>query len=268
VPLNPATAEPSQGLLPGYRTLHGGSCRMGELHGEGAIRKGPWQSVLHSPFFRGRMFWEERVCWQPDPPSGCGDLQRRRCWQLTSPLLLLGFLPVHTADPSPDRRPDQVLLSSAAQAQPYLSPFVPCTMSGGLTTLFTRGGRAVSLCNGINQLQNNNNLRSCTASYASRNLMVEKGNGKHGNMGRAQEEAYEKEIAVNPPLSPTASPETIVASSLPRSISHAAGPCAGISKSVGKVGKALYPLLLLEAWMPRVNSFAQRHLQAIPLCWW
>lgn len=36
--------------------------RTGDSEGEGATRKGPWQSVLHSPFSKGRLFWEERVC--------------------------------------------------------------------------------------------------------------------------------------------------------------------------------------------------------------
>lgn len=94
--------------------------------------------------------------------------------------------------------------------------------------------------------------------------MVEKDNGKHSNIGRAKEEAYEKEIAANPALSPRASPETIAASSLPHSISHAAGACAGISQFVGKVGKALSPVLLLEAWLPRIKPFAQRHFASHP----
>ena len=94
--------------------------------------------------------------------------------------------------------------------------------------------------------------------------MVEKGNGKHSNTRRAKEDAYEKEIAANPALSPRASPETIVALSLPHSISHAVGPCTGIRKSVGKVGKALSQLLLLEAWLPRVKSFTQRHFASHP----
>lgn len=86
-----AAAEPLWGLLPSQRTLHDGGGRMESSQGERATGKGPWQSVLHSPFFRGRMFWEEGVCWQPDPPSGCGDLQSRLCWQLTFLLLLLAF---------------------------------------------------------------------------------------------------------------------------------------------------------------------------------
>lgn len=89
--LSPAAAQPLGGTLPRYRTIHGGSGRTADSKGERVTRKGPWRAVLHSPFFRGRMFWEERVCWQPDPPSGCGDLQRRLCWQLTFPLLLLCF---------------------------------------------------------------------------------------------------------------------------------------------------------------------------------
>lgn len=91
--------------------------------------------------------------------------------------------------------------------------------------------------------------------------MVEKGNGKHSIIGRAKEEAYEKEIAANPALSPIASPESIVALSLPHSISHAAGPCTGISKYLGK---NLYALLLLEAWVPRFKPFSQRHFASHP----
>lgn len=96
--------------------------------------------------------------------------------------------------------------------------------------------------------------------------MVEKGSGKHGNTGRAKEEVYEKEIAASPALSPRASPETLVTASRPHSISHAAGPCTGISKCVGK---SLSRLLLLE--VPRGKAFAQRqfasHPSALEVIW-
>lgn len=139
-------------LLPCYRTQRGGGGRMGDWQGEGATRKGPWQSMLHSPFFRGRMFWEERVCWQPDPPSGCGDLQRRGCWQLTSPLLLLGFFPPFTLQIPP---PTDLLISSFFLPQHKFSHIQVPSYRAPHQAASPRClcGRAAPLCSGINQLQ-------------------------------------------------------------------------------------------------------------------
>lgn len=156
-------------------------------------------------------------------------------------------------------------LPSAAQAQPRSSPFVPRTAAGGLTPQFMgESGFTV-------QWHSSASKKKITREVAwllngSRSVMVEKGNGKHGNTGRAKEEVYEKEIAANPALSPRASPETLVTLSLPHSISHAAGPCTGISK---RVGKSLSRLLLLE--VPRGKAFAQRqfasHPSALEVIW-
>lgn len=82
--------------------------------------------------------------------------------------------------------------------------------------------------------------------------------------GGQRRKLMRRKIAANPAVSPRASPETIVASPLPHSISHAAGPCTQISKFVAKAGKALSPLLLLEAWVPRMKFFAPRHFASHP----
>lgn len=149
--------------MPRYGTLRGGSGRMGDSQGEGATRKGPWQYALHSPFFRGRMFWEERVCWQPDPPSGCGDLQRRGCWQLTSPLLVLGFFSHSHCRALPRQ-------SSRSAPSSFRS-----TSSAIFKSLYTmhhlRRPRHI-VCVGawlhcavaLTSVKKKNNLRSCTAS--------------------------------------------------------------------------------------------------------
>lgn len=115
----------------------------------GRLEKAPGKLCSTLIFFRGRMFWEETVCWQPDPPSGCGDLQRRQCWQLTFPLLLLCFcfscwffFPLTLQIPPPK----DLLISSfflllhklshiQIPSQPYSSPFIPCTTPGGLTSI-------------------------------------------------------------------------------------------------------------------------------------
>lgn len=135
---------------------------MGDSQGEGATRKGPRQSVLHSPFFRGRMFWEERVCWQPDPPAGCGDLQRRGCWQLTFPPSPVGFFCPFTMQIPP---PTDLLISSFFLPQHTLSHIQVLSYHAPHQEASPRCscGRAALPCSDINQLPKNNNLRGCVS---------------------------------------------------------------------------------------------------------
>lgn len=168
LPLCLAAAEPLRELLPCHRALHRAGGRMGNSQGEGATGKGSWQSVLHSPSFRGQMSWEEGVCWQPDS-CGCGDLQRRLCWQLPFPLLL-------------QMHPQTDLLSSPCFPLQHKHSHVPgtasCVPPRQETSAHRLCSRVASLCSGISWLQKNSDLRRCMASTGEQEL--------HSHLGHPQ----------------------------------------------------------------------------------
>lgn len=110
----------------------------------------------------------------------------------------VGFFPFTLCILSHNRPPDQLLLLSTAQAQPYLSILVASTTSGSLTMLFMwQNGSTVQWYLPASK-KNWFFWELVWLLNGSKNLIVEKGNGKQSKTGKTKEEAYEEEIATNP----------------------------------------------------------------------